>query len=187
MGCTHYWIIDSHNKGVCKNCGEAKQFPFYYERRQGREEGNMVTVNSRGETPAEGKVEATVEPPKGPSGRLSPKLRKELLEIGPEAFGEKYGYRSLIMLKGVYRKLKGREAHDRAVVTEGSKPEAREGKQARLKMMKRGGADSLHPCVKGLLMCMPEAGTPMGRDAKEVLKMHFNTLVELLYPDGAVV
>lgn len=29
--CRHYWIIDSANYGVCRKCGELRQFPLFHE------------------------------------------------------------------------------------------------------------------------------------------------------------
>lgn len=26
-GCIHHWLIDERNYGVCRKCGESKQFP----------------------------------------------------------------------------------------------------------------------------------------------------------------
>lgn len=30
--CTHYWLIDDKNKGICKYCGAERQFPVWHDR-----------------------------------------------------------------------------------------------------------------------------------------------------------
>lgn len=29
--CTHYWLIDYDNRGVCRFCGSVRRFPAYLE------------------------------------------------------------------------------------------------------------------------------------------------------------
>lgn len=46
--CIHYWIIDSDNKGICKCCGEEKQFPWEFDERKfslGGHMENQANVN----------------------------------------------------------------------------------------------------------------------------------------------
>lgn len=112
--CVHHWTInavDGRLRGICQKCKAEREFPWEPKvslapwragalqrplpEDKPEKEGDMTTTNE----------DSAREVPR-PKGRLTAKLRQELLDIGPEAFGQKYGYRHLGMLKAVYAKGK---------------------------------------------------------------------------------
>ena len=111
--CIHYWLINDKQLGTCKKCGAVKQFPtladiedtdFYHLHKINRKgdhpmEVGAVTPGAEVVQDSDKEVAAVIESEKGDSvvtikraGRLTPELRKELLELGWRAFAKKYNY-----------------------------------------------------------------------------------------------
>lgn len=118
--CQHHEDINSANIGTCRKCGRVVQYPWTIGGKmvilkEGRAIMEMPATSSNMEPKAPamaaGNNGETATVPEAKRGRLTREQRRELLQIGPEAYAAKYGYssRGISSLKKVYGRHTGKK------------------------------------------------------------------------------
>lgn len=102
--CRHYWVLDSTNVGMCRLCGETRQFPKVSEIDFSRVKDipESVLIKAGGSKMDNGRSRCY------PLGRLTTAEIEELVGSGPDAFLENHGYpkgRAGTGVKGLYKRL----------------------------------------------------------------------------------
>lgn len=173
----HRWILDSHNVGTCDVCGEVRQYPW-----DGR--GPVVVLRKGAAMP---------------KGRLTKIQKRELLEIGPKAFGAKHGYRSTATLSWVYNRLMAAQTAPEPE-TAGAASTGVAGAAA-VALPRVAAADlylvplenppryalrlpaPLPTAILAFLTALPKAGDTPTPERREQLKVYAAAAIDLVYGD----
>jgi len=108
----------------------------------------------------------------GPRKRLTPELRAELLEIGPGAFAEKYGYKKqgVGIIKGVFNKMVAKQTQS-GLTSKVLGPSLLAEKPVQLPL-----------AFRALIDFLPAPGTAITVEKMQTLQNYFSSSLALMYP-----